>query len=96
MIRKLDQKGFLIIDNELVEIKGLTKVTVQSLHSTYIQNSSKKYPLAEDYDVYIYKDGEYMATTIDKISNLSKYKLSAYYDKEPAFGGRVRVIIAEN
>lgn len=93
---EIGPKGFLIIDHELVEIKGLTKVTVQSLHSTYIQNSSKKYPLAEDYDVYIYKDGEYMATTIDKISNLSKYKLSAYYDKEPAFGGRVRVIIAEN
>jgi len=92
---EIGPKGFLIIDNELVEIKNLTKVSVQALNSTYVQDTAKKYPLAEDYDVYLFNDGKYVATTIDKISNLSKYKLSAYYDKEPAYGGRVRVIIAE-
>lgn len=92
---EIGAKGFLIINNELVKIKGLKNITVHSIKSTYVQDATNKYPLAEDYGVYIFKDGAYVPTTIEKISNLSKYKLSAYYDKEPAYGGRVRVIIAE-
>ncbi|NLP34037.1 MAG: S-layer homology domain-containing protein [Clostridiales bacterium] len=93
---EIGPKGFLIRDNELIAIKGLTEVTVQSIGSTYVQDTKTKYLLAEDCAVYFYKDGIYTKTTIDKVTDLMKFKMSAYYDKEEAYGGRVRVIIVEN
>ena len=80
----------------MIAIKGLTEVTVQSIGSTYVQDTKTKYLLAEDCAVYFYKDGIYTKTTIDKVTDLIKFKMSAYYDKEEAYGGRVRVIIVEN
>lgn len=93
---EIGPKGFLIVDSQLVGIKSLTKINVTAIGSSYVQNSTAKYPLAVDCDVYYYLDGEYIATTIDALSNRSEYKVSAYYDKEVAYGGSVRVVVIEN
>ena len=93
---EIGPKGFLIAENELVGIKNLTKIAVTKIGSTFVQNAEAKYPLAGNCAVYFYLNGEYTATTIDKLSNLSRYMVSAYYDKEAAYGGSVRVIVAEN
>jgi hypothetical protein len=92
----LGPKGFLIVDNELVGMKNLTKIAVTAIGSTYVQNSTAKYPLADNCAVYFYLNGEYTKATMDNLTNLSRYKVSAYYDKEAAYGGSVRVIVAEN
>lgn len=89
--------SFLFSNNgSLSEVKALTSVNVTSLGKTTIQSSNAKYPLASNYDVYLLVDEEYVATSIDKISDLSKYKVTAYYDKAISLGGRIRVLVAES
>lgn len=73
----------------------LTGTTIKSVGETYVQDGMRKYQITDEVEVYYYSNGEYLYTTFDKISNLKKYKLTAYYDRNVTIGGRVRVIVAE-
>ncbi|HHV11043.1 MAG TPA: S-layer homology domain-containing protein [Clostridiales bacterium] len=86
--------GFVIYDGIVSSSYALTGVQVSSIGTNTVLSGSTKYTLADNYSVYLYLDGEYIATTFDKVKNLSKYTVMAYYDKTIATGGRVRVIIA--
>ena len=88
--------GFIIDGTEITSIMKLNDITVKSIGETYVGDSTRKYQLSDDVVVYFYEDGEYLETTIDQISNLKKYSLTAYYDRTVSLGGRVRVIVAEN
>jgi len=89
-------KGFVFDEKELTGTFGLSEENVISLGKTSVQVKDAKYPLAEEYDVYYLKNGEYIMTTIDKVSDLSKYELIAYYDGAVSLGGRVRIIVAKS
>lgn len=89
-------KRFVFESGTLTASYALTGVTVTSVGTTTIQAESDKYLLADTYYVYIMADKEYVSTTLDKVSNLSKYSLTAYYDDPQSLGGRIRVIIAES
>lgn len=92
-------KGFIFAtDNstEITDIIDLTGIKVQSVGTTTVQDSTQKYPMADNVAVFYYNAGQYGATTLDKVSDLKKYKLTAYYDRIIALGGKVRVIVAEN
>jgi hypothetical protein len=89
-------KNFIVKNNAITESYALTGVVVTSIGSTTIQSNNMKYPLAERCYVYCLLDGEYIPTTLDKISDLSKYDVKAYYDNPISMGGRIRVIVAES
>lgn len=82
-------------EDTLVYSSLLKDAAIQSVGKTSVQVKDKIYPLADYCEVYYLKDGEYIKTTLDKISDLKKYELTAYYDKEISLGGRVRIIVAK-
>lgn len=86
--------GFEYKDNTIIGTYKLTGVTVKSIGSATIQDGSVIYPLSDRCSVYVKMDDDYVLTTLDKVSDLSKYYLQAYYDKAPVLGGRIRVITA--
>lgn len=86
--------GFVLNNNSLVSSYALNGITVSSIGISTVQANDTKYTLAENYSVYLYINKDYVLTTLDKIKNLSKYDIRAYYDKPSTNGGRIRVIIA--
>jgi hypothetical protein len=60
-----------------------------------ITSGTSKYLMADKVSVYYLDEDGYVLTTLDKISDLLKYKVTAYCDKTITLGGRVRVIVAE-
>jgi hypothetical protein len=88
--------GLVFENNNLISTYALTGITVSSIGNVTIQSGNSIYPLAKDYVVYFLLKGEYIATTLDKVSDLKKYKLNAYYDSPVSLGGRIRVIVAES
>lgn len=86
--------GFVIGSDGLVSSYALTGVTVSSIGINTVQSNNTKYTLASKYSVYLYVNKEYVLTTLDKVNNLAKYDVQAYYDKPTSLGGRIRVIIA--
>jgi len=88
--------GFVFEDDAITSSYKLAVATVTGIGSTSIQSSTGKYTLAGNYDVYCLVDDEYVATTIDKVSDLLKYKVTAYYDRASTNGGRIRIIVAES
>lgn len=89
-------QGFTIEAKTPVSSFELQGSAVVSLGTASVRLSDKKFPLAENYDVYYYQNGQYMLTTIDKVSNLTKYDLTAYYDDAVSLGGRIRIIVAKS
>lgn len=89
-------KSFSFSDNTLTASYSLTEVAVTSIGATTIQAGSVKIAMSEKCHVYQLVNGEYVATTIDKISDLTKFSVKAYYDKSTTAGGRIRVIVAES
>ncbi|MDF2942508.1 MAG: hypothetical protein K0S01_1366 [Herbinix sp.] len=87
--------GFKYEGTNISATYQLTDTPVSAIGNTTITSKGTKYPLAEKLSVYILSNEKYNATTIDKISDLSKYKVTAYYDKAISLGGRIRVIVAE-
>lgn len=77
----------------------LTKLdgNVELTTNTYLTSGGKTYPLADNVQVY---EKEYGSTTIYRMKPISEivgndsYTLYAYYDKSPASGGRIRIIVA--
>lgn len=88
--------GFVISDGAVTSSYALAGVAVSSIGTSTVLSNTTKYTLAENYSVYLYLDKEYVLTTLDKIKNLTKYNVMAYYDKTMTTGGRVRVIVATN
>ena len=77
----------------------LTKLdgNVELTTNTHLTSGGKTYPLADNVQVY---EKEYGSTTIYRMKPISEivgndsYTLYAYYDKSPASGGRIRIIVA--
>jgi hypothetical protein len=88
--------GFKYEGTNITSSYQLKETAVTDIGNTTITSGGTKYPLAEKISVYYLTDEKYVATTIDKISDLSKYKVTAYYDKAITLGGRIRVLIAES
>lgn len=88
--------GLMINGADISAVMKLQAAAVKAAGTTYVQDSSTKYLLADNVQVYFYDGTDYTQTTLSKVTNLTKYKLTAYYDKVSALGGRVRVIIAQN
>ncbi|SHO53606.1 S-layer homology domain-containing protein [Anaerocolumna xylanovorans] len=88
--------GLIINGTDISSVMKLQSVSVKAVGSTYVQDSSTKYLLADNAQVYFYDGMDYTQTTLSKVTSLTKYKLTAYYDKTTALGGRVRVIIAQD
>lgn len=89
----------LIKGNSVVSYNGgLVKLSggIKGIDYSYITTSSgEKYPIGKNVSVY-YKNasGNMENVHIEDVVE-GKYAISAYYDKEPSRGGRIRVIIAQ-
>lgn len=77
----------------LTKLDGGIKLT----NSEYLTCGGKSYELADNVQVY---EKEYSSSTIYRMKPISdiinndSYSLYAYYDKSPASGGRIRIIVA--
>ncbi len=89
-------KKFTVDNGIITGSTDLTEVSVVSVGLTTIQAGNTIYPLADQIYIYFLIDGEYFSTSLDKISDLTKYSVKAYYDKNPYLGGKIRVLVAEN
>ncbi len=90
---RFDMNGNTIISmTPLQAVKGgIISVT----DSAVITKSGDEYRVSDKVSIYRYTGTEYMLTTIDEITSSDKYTITAYYDKAPEKGGRVRIIIAK-
>lgn len=71
------------------EVEDLDYVTKKAVYD----EDGKEYLLSEDVKVYVYYADSYKLISIDD-AVAGKYNFSAFYDKTPENGGRIRVIIA--
>lgn len=86
--------GLVFTDGELTASYALKEEKITAIGSTTVQTQTMKIPFADSYTVYYRLNGQYTATTLEKVSDLTKYNLYAYYDDTVSGGGRVRVIVA--
>ena len=72
--------------------ENITGLTVSTLTT-----SSRTYPISSDVSVYqkssLYET-DYVKVPITDVINSKSYRFTAYYDKLPESGGRIRVIVA--
>lgn len=72
--------------------ENITGLTVNTLTT-----SSRTYPISSDVSVYqkssLYET-DYVKVPITDVINSKSYRFTAYYDKLPESGGRIRVIVA--
>lgn len=88
--------GFSFIDSQLDDIVKLQNSLVTGISGLEIKSHSNTYIMSDEVEVYYLDDNEYHITTLASVDDLSKYNLTAYYDKATVFGGRVRVIVAQS
>ena len=109
-LRNLSAAGvsFSVYAGQAAKISFDSSGMVQTMHSinkisskiTDITNSAltagnKKYPLSDDVTVYKKEYGSYIVMQLSDIIENDEYTLTAYYDKSPEAGGRVRIIVAD-
>lgn len=75
-------------------LKNLTGIPVDAVRSGLVLSSGQTYLLSDQVQVYEKRDGDYFLTTLDRVQD-SGLELTAWYDKAPGLGGRVRVIVAQ-
>ncbi len=91
-------KGFIFDNDDPTKIESLVdlkEVKVKAIGETTVQDTTGKYQLADEVAVFFYDIGKYTVAELSDVSNLNKYRLTAYYDKDMSTGGRIRVIVAE-
>ncbi len=89
---KLDMEN-----GSLYKFEPLNQITdrISYMSEGYFTTASgEKYYLSDKVSVYKYTTQEYMLIPLSDVINNNKYTLSAYYDKTPEKGGRIRIIIA--
>lgn len=81
---------------EVKSMKNLTKAAGVTLSGSYALRGGDRYPLADNVAYYTYDkaDKVYTLSSRDQATS-SGGTLSAWYDKAPSAGGRVRVVVAE-
>ena len=88
--------GFRYNNGEIAESYALNGIVADTIGATMIASGNTKYPMSEKVSIYYLNKDAYSITTLDKIKDLSKYKVTAYCDKAITLGGRIRVIVAES
>ena len=73
-------------------VTGTLKVSRITANEVYDANG-KAFPLADDVAVYVRKDTSFKTAEVEDLIG-KNYTITAYYDKDVADGGRVRVITA--
>ncbi len=87
--------GFSYADNQIDKITKLYGFGVSSISGRNIKGWDD-HLLADQVAVYYVKKSKYYQTKLANVSDLTKYNLTAYYDKSTLQGGRVRVILAQD
>ena len=81
--------------NSLSSSETLGSISVEEISSSVLYDESgNSYKVSDNVQVYFFKNNTYTYTSLAAVSNLNKYRLNMYYDKNSANGGLVRIIIA--
>lgn len=83
-------------DGAVESISALTMILVNSIDDGIVYAANgKQYKISDDVLYYFddYSGNAYEYTNLDDLGDLSKYTLSAFYDKTEDQGGRIRVIV---
>lgn len=79
----------------LVGIKSMRASEVKGLSETEIFDGKESFKIADTAVVYLEKDGKYYLTSLDKVADLTRYELKAYYAQNHLHGNDVRVFVAK-
>ena len=92
--------SFYIKEDKVEEIKNLYTTLVSSIEGNIMISYKQPYILADEVAVYYQKEVDnkktYHKTTLSSVNDMEKFNLVAYYDQREQFGGRVRVIVAQD
>lgn len=79
---------------QLAGIRMLSSYEVRSMSETEVSDSRGTKKIPEDVIVYLIKNGSYYRTSLSKISDVSRYKITAYYDNYGKKKDTIRIIVA--
>ena len=81
-------------DGKIKTMRNMDSINITDLSALTVKANNKNYDLADNVQVYVKYDGNYYATTVDKI-NTENYRLTGWKDTtNGSLGGKIRMIIA--
>lgn len=87
---------FLYDDGELDKIQNLQSGTITRVNTLSVTVGGFTRELADNIQVYSLLNYQYIPVKLEDVSDISRYKLTAYYDSGLyTAGGQVRIILAE-
>lgn len=87
---------FFYDEGDLDYIKNLEQGEISYSNALEAHVNGKTYPLADTIQVYEIYNHMYQTVALKDVSDLSRYKLTAYYDQDLfSAGGQIRIILAE-
>ena len=81
-------------DRSVTGLLNISGISITSLDSQFATTSQKKYPLADQVEVYERIDGNYQLVSPAAVFDTSRYTLTGYFDSGFSAGGKIRVIVA--
>ncbi|MBQ3114972.1 MAG: S-layer homology domain-containing protein [Clostridia bacterium] len=88
--------GILLDGNSAVEYISLKQLSasVDDISGDIIKTKKGDYVIYGNASAFVKSGNSYMQTDLNEVTDLTKYNITAYYDKEINEGGRIRVLVA--
>ncbi len=84
-------------DTNVERLYNLTERKLDSISTSgnfAVGADRQQYALSEQVAVYVYEKGEYLLSSLSRVTE-GDYALTGWYDKSESAGGRIRVIVAQ-
>ena len=87
---------FAFANGQITKIGNISaKVSLKTVaNGTGYAENGKAYAIDDNARVYIRVDGEYKAFELKDLEKQNYSTMTGYYDKDPAYGGKIRIITA--
>lgn len=87
---------FAVANGQITKIGNISaKVSLKTVaNGTGYAENGKAYAIDDNARVYIRVDGEYKAFELKDLEKQNYSTMTGYYDKDPAYGGKIRIITA--
>ncbi len=88
--------GVLLAGNSAVDYITLKQLSgaVEEISGDVIKTRKGDYIIYGNASAFVKSGTSYMQTDLNEVTDLTKYNVTAYYDKEMDEGGRIRVLVA--
>ena len=88
--------GVLLQGNSAVDYITLKQLSapIEEISGDVIKTRKGDYIIYGNASAFVKSGTSYMQTDLNEVTDLTKYNVTAYYDKEMDEGGRIRVLVA--